>query len=131
MQMQVLVDLVGDYALLDKAFRLFEQAEIPFNSAEFVFNYLIVLLTYADHEYLTNRTPGPYAVDWHELNLAVDFTTASDHFGKLKIGYRVEGLPGHPLQLVEDPRNPAATPGRLWVAMREALSLLRQIKFIR
>ncbi|HLX65912.1 MAG TPA: P-loop NTPase fold protein, partial [Puia sp.] len=130
MQLKLLVDLVGDYVQLEKAFLQFEKAEIALKGFETAFGFLVVLLSYQEHEYLTSRMPSPFYVDWNGLNLAVNFTTNGSYFGKIEIAHRIDGEGGDPPEVVDDPENPAATPARFWAAMRDALALLRQIRFI-
>jgi KAP family P-loop domain len=131
MQLKLLVDTVGDYVQLEKAFQEFERTGIVLRGAENIFGFLIVFLSYPDNEYLKTKMKSPFSVDWREQNLMVEFTTRDDRFGTIKVFYRIDGDQADPPEPVDDPQNPVATPKNFWAAMADALLLLRQIRFIK
>jgi hypothetical protein len=132
MQLELLVDTVGDWVQLEKAFQTFEQTGLPVKGFDTAFSYLIAFLTYAEHDYFHSKVESPYYVDWRGLHLAVKFTTRENEFGKLAVFNRIDGDPGEEPQIVDDdPFDLLATPQRFWLAMRDAVNLLRQIRFIK
>lgn len=102
MQLTLLVDTIGDWVQLEKAFGSFEKNGFRIEGYDTAFNFLMAFLSYPIKDYFHNKVKSPYFISWRGLRLAMVFTTNQAEFGKLSVFDTIDGEEGEDPHILDD-----------------------------